>query len=336
MLPHVRTLLRRTAAAATAVAVLLITNSAVAQKTFTLQGVTGNPSCQSAQMNVNPAGNIDIICAAVSPPVAGAAGTFALAGAPFQLIVSQTAMLSVTRNGGTTGAYRISWAASNGCSGSGTVDFADASSTAVPGTITVTAGAAAGTCAVDLVGAPLLTGGTAGTGATNATPGVTFPVVAAAPPPAAGCPTPPLNIVTTFTNGQGDFGASGTNPHLAMQSGVVASIPLPTTGLPRNSGQISQGPAIPPPGMVLETTISKCRGVIDPTAGTCYYKTTSVSWNDFPWFFQTDSRWTPGLIGAWGYCYAPTAGGPWYFNVRYTFPGTGTGDLFYTWGGGPG
>jgi hypothetical protein len=318
---HVQALLRRTAAAATAAAAFLIPSSAGAQ-TITLQGITGNPNCTYSGMTVTPAGNFTVNCQAA---VAGAAGTFGISGAPASMLVSTTANMFVSRTGGTTGAYSVAWMASGACSGSGTVTFADGSATAA--SITVTAGASAANCTV-AASNPTLTGGTAGTSPAAAAATV-FPVVTASPGPVAGCTAPALGSPAPVP-----LNGPGMNNNMTLSSGTVGTFILTAPPSAYVSETINIGSTPGTRTGTAEWTISQCPGIIDPTAGGCYYTSTFLNWNVLEVFYQTAGIWTPAKIASLtaysGYCNT-IAAGQWYLNVRYTTPGGGANDLVYVW-----
>lgn len=138
------------------------------------------------------------------------------------------------------------------------------------------------------------------------------------------CPTPPSDMITSTLAGPGN--------HLraAQYSGQVRSIPLPA--LSGNSVQISLGetPSLNSPQPVtIEASISRCPGVID-SDGTnsdprnfCNLRSTNGFYNSVVAFISPSSASNVDSVASaatWGYCWAPTSAGQWYFNVRWTYP----------------
>ena len=106
-----------------------------------------------------------------------------------------------------------------------------------------------------------------------------------------------------------------------MASGVVASFPIVTPPDGKASIVFTQGqqPSTPA-GVTTELAISRCPGVIEPAASPCYQNTTFVNNNQIVAFIQPVNGWvdqaTLGLQGCW----APVNSGPFYVNVRWTYP----------------
>jgi hypothetical protein len=171
-----------------------------------------------------------------------------------------------------------------------------------------------------------------GTAPVPTPPIVTPPIVT--PPPVSGtCPPPPSNMLT------GDLGPSGSLYHSRLQSGQVVSFPLPQLkqqGFHSNQASVVETTATAP-GSLLEMCISKCPGVIDKNAGKNYYESYTQNFNQIAWFYDTTPPYTPSWVEAAGYALALPADGPWYLNVKVTYPSAPQGydERVIQWGTGP-
>jgi hypothetical protein len=336
-LGYSQTFLRRTAAVITAAASLLIADTAAAQ-TITLSGATGTPSCTYTSMSVQPNGNFVVNCASATPPTPGEAGTFSLSSATLSVQAGTTGHLTVNRSIGTTDAWNVPYAITGaGCTAaSGNAFFASASAAAV--TLNIAAVTASNTCTVTL-STPVISGSaTTGTNAPQlGTNPATITVTAAAPPPPPGsCPTPPTTMLT------GDLGLQGATQRPQMISGQVISFPLPTA-FPAGSelGVVRAGETTATPKQTFfEATISKCPGEIktQATGGTCYVGTYTQNLAlELYWFYKLNGI-TAADANAMGGCVALQADGPYYLNVRWTYPveppwGYGSYVFQWQWGG---
>jgi len=141
--------------------------------------------------------------------------------------------------------------------------------------------------------------------------------------PAVGCPVPETSASTI----EAAF-ASGTT--LLLPSGVVKTFVLPSPKFGKTSGEfwMSAGTSTFPVGTpyFFEVHINKCKGLVQKpaTADLCYgtYSTKTGTWS---------RKWYTALIpGNTSYdtiadiklrgCWAPPSEGPWYVNIRYTYP----------------
>jgi len=139
-----------------------------------------------------------------------------------------------------------------------------------------------------------------------------------------------------------DFGPQGTLTTLSLQSRQVFSLPLPDAStLGGNSGRMKIGETTGTVGgSFLEVSISKCRGVIDPTVLGCYQGTYVQNYNEMTWFFQL-GPYALTTIQSRAFCVAPkldSTGAPpqWYVNARwtYSYSAWGFGRYVFTWGSG--
>jgi hypothetical protein len=305
---HTPNLLRRTAAALSAVAAICIAAPAAAQGTVTLTGVG---SCTYTGMSIAPNGNVTVNCQ-TSAPAPQEPGSVAI-NAPAQLTVNTNGTVSINRVNGTNGVISVNYnVTGGGCSApAGSGSFGNGSAT--PISFTVTAGSTAGgNCQVNVS----QTGGT-GAGSTAATIAIAAaPVVTPPPPPASGnCPAAPLDLKTTaIENGGRNF--------FALLPGQIGSTDLPRTRAGWSSGQIklSETSTSPDP-VVTEISISKCQGVIDTSAaGTACYVRGGKNLTDITWMERGSSGInTKEVAAAFGVCFAPASEGPWYVNVRYNY-----------------
>lgn len=135
------------------------------------------------------------------------------------------------------------------------------------------------------------------------------------PPPAAGCPTPlPHQKIT--------YGWSSAPYQLKMPSGGVAAFLVPPAQA-KASIRLTQGQmAISPGNTRTEFSISKCPGVIDTSNLSCYKNSEASNFaisHDI--YTRAVYGWdSQAKLGSRG-CWAPASEGPWYVNVRWTYPG---------------
>jgi hypothetical protein len=304
---------------------MLAADSQAAQ--ITLQSASSN-TCQYQGMTVTPAGDFTVSCAPTGPVTPGAGGTFALSSAGLALQVgNSSSQLVVNRSGGTTDAVTVAYAVATGTAScntsSGTLNFANGSSASQP--IAVTATGTPGTCTVTISNVATVGTATASPAPTLGSPALANVTVSAAGGGGggngAGCPTPPSDMFAGTV-----FDPPGSNTTITLVSKQIASYTLPNDPyLKKNSGTIGIGETTGTvAGSFIEVTVSKCKGVIDPTAGSCYFGSYTQGWNEMTWFFQT-GPYSLSQITARNYCYAPkldSTGAPqtWYFNVRWTYP----------------
>jgi hypothetical protein len=288
-------LLRRTAILIGAASALALALPASAQGTATLVGASGT-TCNYSQMTVQPNGNISISC-----NTSGASAIFNFTGSP-ALATNASGAYTITRSGGSESTIAVNWSATGACTtpaGSATL----AAGASAP--FTVTTGATGGTCVLAATPA-------AGT-ATNLNVTVSG---GSDPPPVSGCPTPQAGYKPQTL---------GWSPHpleLRMESGVIASFPIPAPNTSKASVKLTQGQQQMSPGDgTSEMSISKCPGVIDTTNASCY-STTSNGNN----FTVSKDAYTKSIYTfnnqtslAWRGCWAPGSEGQWYVNVRWTY-----------------
>lgn len=330
-----QTYLRRTAAAITAAASLLIADTAAAQ-TFTLNGVGGN-SCNYQSMSVQPNGNFVVNCQAAGPATPGEAGTFSLASTTLTIQTGSSGQLNVNRTVGTTDTVVVPFTiAGAGCTAAtGNLTFPNASPNSQ--VINIAAIAANSTCTVTL-GTPTRAAPTAGSnGPVLGTQLANITVTAAGGGGGqqAGCPTQPANMLT------GDLGPQSLTQRPQMISGQIITFPLPTAFAPGSMlGVVRAGETTATPvGTFFEATISKCRGEIKTaaTGGTCYVGSNTQNLAmELYWFFKLTGL-TAAAANAMGGCVALEADGPYYLNVRWTYavqPPWGYGSFVFQWQGG--
>jgi hypothetical protein len=112
-------------------------------------------------------------------------------------------------------------------------------------------------------------------------------------------------------------------------SGAVYAYPLQAPEGGRASIAFTQGQqASTPPDAVTEYTVSNCPGVLDSGAGACYYRSAFTNNNGMA-IYSRD-------IGIPGVCLA-TGPGPYYINVRWTYPSCPFGSCGFSlqWAYGP-
>ena len=152
------------------------------------------------------------------------------------------------------------------------------------------------------------------TGTQTATATATYTLNLSSPP--AGCPSPE---VTTL----GDLHTNGYVNTLYGTSPVTQTYPLPHSNTGFANIKLYQSAFTPQNGNLrTEIWISKCKGMpANPPQGGCYIASTSLLgpvgliWQTI----LTGKLSTPTAVNNAGRCYAPTADGPWYVNVRVTF-----------------
>ena len=212
----------------------------------------------------------------------------------------------VNRVGGTSGAASATVSLSGaGCSlaagSSAPVSWTAGSNT--PAQVQVNAGGSAGACMLTVGG---FVGAAAGT-----TLSTTVNVVA---PAAGSCPNNAM---------EGNFGGEGQWQQPLLSSGQIFSVPL-VTPLPAGvlGGVVTMSQtAITPSPVTIEVAISQTRCDFDygrnnqiryGTLTPCYQTTTNSS--------GLDIRWHTEVATHYAYCHTPPATGPWYFNIRLTYP----------------
>lgn len=163
-------------------------------------------------------------------------------------------------------------------------------------------------------------------GAVVATPSPAPPPAPAPTPPATPpvpgnanpCPPPPQGMVTGVLDPQGGVVKS------RLTSGQVVSYPLPLLTpvgfctLVLNAMETTATT----PNSLIELCISKCQGVIDPNGPVnSYGKSTATNWTPIQWAFKLGSQFqNVKQLTDRGYAWAPTTEGPWYVNIRVTYP----------------
>jgi hypothetical protein len=157
----------------------------------------------------------------------------------------------------------------------------------------------------------------------------TITVTDSAPPPPVGqCPsgfTPPADLLQPVL--PSGFG----NPLYQMQrSGQIVAMPLPATGLASGSvsfGESAGGAYTPQPVMV-EISINKCPGLIEPVADNagrpqyCNRRSNNGSYNSVTWVTRPIEGVVVDIDSANRYlaaCWAGDAGAQYYINARWTY-----------------
>ncbi len=312
------TLLRRTAVAMGAIAALTVTSEANAQAgTINL---SNGSSCQYTSLTVDPTGAVNVTCDTGTPPPTSP-GTFSLLAnvASINTGTQTTTAFQVRRVGGTAGEVVVSYTATGsggGCTAvdSGTLTFPALS--AATQNIRVLAGATSGDCTVTItVADPGLSG-------TLSTLTKTVPVTA----PIAGCPA--SDVTVRSLGGSGN--ANGT---LLLASGAIASYALPKTtknsGIFKLSETTSTFPMAP---WYYEVHISKCKGLVEETAGDgCYIKSGNQRLLSKIWMVNPTATYpSKAVMDTRGICYTPGAstatitGEQYYINIRYTYASCST------------
>jgi hypothetical protein len=295
-------LLRRTAILIGAASALVLGLPAAAQGTATLVGASGT-TCTYSQMTVQPNGNISISCNNTSGnPTVGLSG-------PSTLTVGGPAgTYQITRNGDTA-AITVNYSVTGGgCVNVPSTAVAIGAS-ATSGSFTVSPGTLAGSCIVAIT-PPATYVANPSTVAVNVSGSVS------GPPPPSGCPTPQAGYQLQT------LGWSPNPLELRLDSGVIASFPIPAPNTSKVSVRMTQGQQQMSPGDgISEMSISKCPGVIDTTNTSCYSKTQNG--NNYT---VSPDAFTKGVYSftsqttlAYRGCWAPASEGQWYVNVRWTY-----------------
>ncbi len=292
-------LLRRTLILIGAASALAVGLPAAAQGTATLVGASGT-TCTYSQMTVQPNGNISISCNNTSgTPTVGLSG-------PSTLTVGGAAGTYQISRSGDTAAINVNYSVTGvGCISASNSVAIGASATS--GSFTVSPGTSAGSCIVAIT-AP------SGYDANPSSVAVNVSVVAGPPP--SGCPTPQPGYKAMT------MGWSSTPLELRMESGVIASFPIPAPNTSKVSVKMTQGQQQMSPGDgTSEMSISKCPGVIDTTNASCY--STTQNGNNFTVSRDAYTRgiysFTSQATVAWRGCWAPSSEGQWYVNVRWNY-----------------
>ena len=89
--------------------------------------------------------------------------------------------------------------------------------------------------------------------------------------------------------------------------------------------QITESSQSPNGGVVIELTMSKCKGEINPNAGACYYTSRLTNFNSLQWLTSPSLTLAPALVDAFGICRAYSSEGQWYANVRWTYSACNAG-----------
>lgn len=144
----VQTLIRRTAAALSAIAALTVPGLATAQ-VVTLTGASGS-SCTYSQMTVLPNGNVGVVCVPSSSP-----GVFTLTAPPSLSTGSQStsSQVRINRTGGSTGDVTIGFSltGANLCTSATPTPVTFLDTDASPKSIIIDTGATTGACVVTLL-----------------------------------------------------------------------------------------------------------------------------------------------------------------------------------------
>lgn len=322
-------LLRRTAIFMAAAAGLLAFQTSEAA-VVTLTGTSGS-SCSYSSMSVAPDGSFNVVCttSTTPPPTTGTdAGVFAFASPSGTVAIGALGFYPVARTVGTVGAVTMNYQVSGaGCTnGVGTLNFADGdtSQSAVvrgllDGICTLTLQQPTTTSAVNngpRLGSPSTFNVTVGTGGGQTAPPPQPPI------DTTSCPagyTPPSGLTTMTLGGFG-------NPIMAMaSSNQVVSMTLPNVPAGSSTGQItfseSAGGAYTPQPVLLNITISKCKGYIDTDyTNRCNLQSSNGNYNSISWFAQAYSVIKDAAsANLRGYCWAPASEGTWYVNSKWSY-----------------
>lgn len=328
-------LLRRTLAVLGAGIALTASLPAASQGTVTLSGATSN-NCAYSTMTVSPNGNIIVTCTGVTQPTGA---VFSVTAVTYTTAPESSGTVMLKRTGGTgplNAMLAISASGGAACdTGSISLPFADGQTYSWPYQLH-----ASGTCTISLTPDSPHTAGslsipitTSGGGGTNG----------------AGCPTPPSDyLYQTMDKWRGlTPGQVATSwdsvDQLRMKSGQIATYDVPNPGSAAIVFTQGQQPASPTGSVITEMTVSKCKGVIDPSAAQCYSRGTFVNNNQIKIYRGVYNGWnSQELVGDRG-CFAP-ANDPntgealtWYVSVRWTFSscqfGIGACGFSMQWGG---
>ena len=219
----------------------------------------GQTTCTSfTAMSVDPlTGDVTVTCKATTPPPAGQLGTIALSmtkytGAKSTSTTPANVSISVVRNGGATGQIDATLSVTGtGCSLSfNAIQFADGDNATK---VVNLAASNAGTSICSLT----LASTTANALGSPSTATVDVTDASAPPPPIAGCPTTPANVVmgTLLTSG-----LAGRLVDKARTDGLpptIYSFPLPRNAI---GGFFTTRDPDTPPSLTVNLSISKCPG----------------------------------------------------------------------------
>jgi len=298
---------------------------------ISLQGVTGN-SCAYNAISVDATGTMIVTCAAAPPP-AGAAGTFSISsnGITLPWNYTSSSTFTITRSNGSTGGVSVNYTRSGGCGPLPLQDVATFANGVTSVNVTVRTPNNSTTCKFTL------TGVTATDVTATSAPMLGSTTVATVPVNSnivAGCPAA-SNAVPVQLN---PFGTD----RLTLSSGTIGYMTLPAnvssalgTGVKAAKLQFADT-TNSPSAATREVWISHCPGVYDSSVlnppGRCYASDTdggvvlALNWFESP---GSDPASDDVLANTYGICEAYATNGPWYVNVRWTYP-----DANCPWGAG--
>jgi hypothetical protein len=108
---------------------------------------------------------------------------------------------------------------------------------------------------------------------------------------------------------------------LKMYSGNVAVIPVVAPRNGRVSVNFTQGQQPWSAGQtVTEFTVSKCPGLIDSSNPSCYMRSPFLNYSSISIYQNPLGDWVDQTTLGRNGCWAPQSEGPWYINVRWTYP----------------
>lgn len=287
-----------------------------------LQGVTGN-TCTYSGITVDANGGMVVACTG-SPAPDQSAGTFNIVSNGFALTWNTTSntTFTITRSNGSTGGVTVSFTRSGGCGPSPLQDTAAFANGVTSLNVPVATPNNSTTCKFTLTGVTA-------TDATATSPPVLGTDTVATVPvnwiPVGGCPAP-ANAVPVQINA---FGVD----RVTLASGKIGYMTLPSNvssllGTTTKSAKVVIADATTSPSAATrEVWISHCPGVYDASVlnppGRCFASDTdggavlALNWFQGP---GADPSATDAMATAYNICEAYASKGPWYVNVRWTYP----------------
>lgn len=271
---------------------------------FALGGVTG------ASLGSPSVANVNVVLAGGPGSLAFSTATYG----PVEVSTSFTAVIN--RSGGSSGTVSTIVTGSGSCStGSPQITFAPGE---VTKSLSVSASGTQGTCTLNLTN---LNGGV-----TLGNPSVATATVNASNSGGGGnpqqCATSPPGVLS------GTFAGEGQWQQPFMGSGQIISFPLinPLPGGVLGGVVTTSQTAITPSPLVMELSISRCPGDME------YGKNEQRRYGLTPCYQTTQNpsglnvSWHTTVATHYAYCYAPASDGPWYVNLRLTFPSCAFGN----------
>jgi hypothetical protein len=312
------------------------TDGDASAKSVTVTTTPGPATCNISGNAVTTAGS-NTISATVNVVDPNVPGTFGFTASQSGPGLNQNFTFQITRTGGTNGSYDIPYTAvPTGLTGASVtpgspIRFENGESTK---TLTLATGSTAGSMTITF-GTPIPVAPT--TAPTTAGGPITITVVGAG---TGNCPSTASNVVMLADMVAGE----GAHQLINLSPGQIGATKLPTLPAGIIGATITQTQTQGTGDITkLEIGISPCPGDIMYGApaslggadnqqrfgySPCYTSSSFIT--------NISVAWHLTVAGHYAFCYAPTATGPWYLNVRYTMPngcayGQGNCGASYQW-----